>query len=507
MDTESIEARRAPLVAAVEADGRRATGVDTGLGPTAFAQSKSAALLTETGFLVGADGAVSEWRAEGVAEVDGRMVVYGPLFSGESLLDALDAAARGAGSAGAEATLRLVLRRAEAWAAAKAARPEAGGPPPPCATLAAPDGAFLFLPPKLAERALGWRTAGERISGAASWSHPDLSGGEAESFALAALAYRAVVGAAPFSGVDEDALRAAIRDGDAERAALARPGLDAELAAAVDAALFAPAALAAPSRGPRAAQAPRPTTRPMPEQLRAALAGALERGVVREVGAAELERLRDARERAARKRTEAIGRGRFFKRHRTALIVSAVAAVALSLTAKSFIDSAKSAPTTAGMEAEEVAEAYYRAMGSLDHQLMDACVADGAGKRDIEATMNLFVISKVRTAYERQVAYQSAEEWVAAGSPETEAMVYGPSDLRIEAAPSGAGADRAEFVASYRFWTREAAEGADAAGGQAAYPAAVMRAEARRDLLVLERRKDRWRIVSMERTVVPPAAP
>jgi hypothetical protein len=503
MDTEAIEARRAPLVAAVEADGRRATGVDTGLGPTAFAQSKSAALLTEMGFLVGADGAVSEWRAEGVAEIGGSMVVYGPSFPGSSLLDAMDAAARGAGSAGAEAALRLVLRRAEAWAAAKAARPEAGGPPPPCATLAAPDGAFLFLPPKLAERALGWRTAAERISGAASWSHPDLAADGAEAFALAALAYRAFVGAAPFSGADEDALRAAIRDGDAERAALARPGLDAALAAAVDAALFAPAAQAAPARGPRAAQAPRPTT----EQLRAAIAGALDRGVVREVDAAEIERVREARERAARKRTEAIGRGRFFKRHRTALIVSAVAAVALSLTAKSFIDSAKSAPTTAGMEAEEVAAAYYRAMGSLDHQLMDACVADGAGKRDIEATMNLFVISKVRTAYERQVAYQSAEEWVAAGSPETEAIVYGPSDLRIEAAPSGVGADRAEFAATYRFWTREAAEGTDAAGGQTAYPAAVMRAEARRDLLVLEKRKDRWRIVSMDRTVVPPAAP
>ncbi len=504
MDTEEIEARRAPLVSAAEADGRRVTGVDTGLGPTAFAQSKSAALLTETGFLVGADGAVSEWRAEGVAEIGGSMVVYGPHFAGSSLLDAMNAAARGAGAAGAAAALRLVLRRAEAWAAAKTSRPEEGGPPPPCATLVAPDGTFLFLPPKLAERTLGWRTAGERIAGAASWTHPDLSGGAAEAFALAALSYRAVCGAAPFSGADEDAIRAAIRDGDAERTALARPGVDSALAAAVDAALFAPAVQAAPSgRASRAAQAPRPT----PADLTAAIAGALERGVVREVDAAELERVREAREREARKRTEAIGRGRFLKRHRTALIVAAVSAAALSLIAKSFIDSAKSAPTTAGMSAQEVVSAYYRAMGSLDHQLMDACVADGAGKRDIEATMNLFVISKVRTAYERQVAYQSAEEWVAAGSPETEAIVYGPSDLRIEASTSGTGADRAEFAAAYRFWTREAAEGTDAAGGQAAYPAAVMRAEERRDRLVLEKRKERWRIVSIERTVLPPAAP
>lgn len=497
MGTEENEARSVPLVAALRADGRDATGVDTGLGPTAFAQSKSAALLTETGYLVGAAGAVAEWRAEGVAETDGRMVVYGPRFSGTVLLDEL-AAEEDAGAA-----LRLVLRRADAWAAVKAARPEAASPSPPCATLVSPDGSVLFLPPRLVERALGWRSASERSSGAAAWSHPDMADDEAESFTLAALAYRAVSGAAPFAGADEDALRSAVRDGDAERAAFARPGLDAELAAAVDACLLAPASPAA-RRGSSvrtAAQAPRPS----PGALRAAIAGALERGVVRELEASELDRLRSDRERAARRRSDAIGRGRFLRKHRTALVASAVAAVALALTVKSFVDSAKAAPTTAGMGAAEVAAAYYRSMGTLDHQMMDACVADGAGKRDIEAAMNLFVISRVRTAYERQVTYQSAEEWVAAGSPETEAIVFGPSDLRIEEAGAGVGADRAEFTASYRFWTREAAESAGQEAGT--YPEAVMRSESRVDTLVLEKGKGRWRIVSIGRKVDGAAAP
>lgn len=503
MENENEGTQPRPLAAATEAGGARATGIDTGLSQAEFAQAKLASIMTEAGWIVDRAGKVSEWRPEGVAESGGSMVVYGPEFPGADLAALI-------GLSGAEGPSRDGLRRAAARASAwkKVAETAPGAVcPPPVAILVGEDGSCLFLPARLAERALGWRTEAERIAGATRWVHPDLTGDEAEAFAVAALAYRAACGKPPFEGKTEDEVRSNIRDGAYERAGHARPGLESAFAALLD------AALAPKSGGPGSRRAAvgvgGGSARPTAEAVGAAVGAAAERGCYSPPTEEELARLSAERLRSEKRRSGTIGRSRFLRKHRTLIIVCAAAALAVGLTVKSFVDSARDAPTTKGLDPLQVAEKYYRSMADLDHMTMEACVADGAGKGDIDATTNLFVISKVRTAYEREEVYLPADRWIAEGSPETKAMVYGPSDLKIEGsapaaanAAASAGEDRAELIASYRFWTQQAKpeeSAGEAERGAESLPA--ISAEARTDVLTLEKRKGLWRIVRIDRRI------
>ena len=70
-------------------------------------------------------------------------------------------------------------------------------------------------------------------------------------------------------------------------------------------------------------------------------------------------------------------------------------------------------------------------MNSLDHQVMEACVVDKAGREEIGESTNLFVISRVTTAYEGRPTIVSAETWDREGRPGLDPMftVYGVTDL------------------------------------------------------------------------------
>ena len=72
-------------------------------------------------------------------------------------------------------------------------------------------------------------------------------------------------------------------------------------------------------------------------------------------------------------------------------------------------------------------------MNSLDHQVMEACVVGKAGREEIGESTNLFVISRVTTAYEGRPTIVSAEAWDREGRPGLDPMftVYGVTDLVI----------------------------------------------------------------------------
>ena len=172
-----------------------------------------------------------------------------------------------------------------------------------------------------------------------------------------------------------------------------------------------------------------------------------------------------------------------------------IAAAAAVIIAYSVVQSRAALPSTAGMESRQVVAAYYRAIGELDHQLMDACVSGGAGKDDINMVAQYFVISRMRQAYEMGAAppLLSAEQWQAGGGGPVDAQVFGVSGLIIEKLNDGDDSSEARYRASYTLYLPPQGEGE---AGSARLPAAFYHV----DELTLARKRGNWRITGLRRT-------
>jgi hypothetical protein len=122
-----------------------------------------------------------------------------------------------------------------------------------------------------------------------------------------------------------------------------------------------------------------------------------------------------------------------------------------------------SLPTTAGMSPEQVIESYYNAFGELDHQLMEACVTGKAGKGDITMVINLFVVNKVRQAYEMNSPPHviSAKAWLENGGGDVDSNVFGVTELLLAVSSEQAanlpkavngGTEGVRYRVDYTFW-------------------------------------------------------
>ncbi|MDR2786619.1 MAG: hypothetical protein LBB83_11985 [Treponema sp.] len=493
-----------------EYEGRGVLGIDTGLSAEAFARARLASLVTGPGYLVSlwdsCEPAVDLWRAGGTAElaVNGRqkpvMVVWGPDFAGLSLDEIFT---REGGPAS-----RNALEALAAWVRARAALPAEGRPPPwPGAALVDENAeTVLFLPEAAARRAFDSGGAGAWIGGAERWTHPDYSGEEADVFTAAALLYSALSGGFPYPGRDRDVLREDIREGVFVPPHLAAPGL-----------LDEPASLVAASLSPRARlKGPRPALADIARLIGTAAAGAAEnaaagpdgrQSLFRSVSPAEKRALEAERERFLQKREKAVKTGRFFRRNRGAILAAAGAAVIAALVAGSLIRARLDRPSTRGMDPAAVVESYYNAITALDHETLDACLTDGAGKDDVNMVTSLYVISKVRQAYEAREVFISPREWRENGGGASEKAVFGIGDLKIrETAADASG--RELYRVEYLFFNPYSDSNGDtpSAGGEDT-PPSVPSGVPRLDELVLEKnRKGIWHIAGIRRTTVFPPA-
>jgi hypothetical protein len=201
-----------------------------------------------------------------------------------------------------------------------------------------------------------------------------------------------------------------------------------------------------------------------------------------------------ARRRFVESRGAKIKTKRFLRRNRRTLTVAAAAVIGLGFFVQSYVSGILNRPNVVGLSPREVVETYYRGLDALDHQLMEACVTGKAGKGDIEAVVNLFVISRMRLAYENKDVVVPAAKWLSAGSPKTDGMVFGTAERTVESLqasePTADHGDQARYRVSYVF----------VRPGDESEPIVV---ENRADVLTLERGKKEWKIVSIERTESP----
>jgi hypothetical protein len=481
-------------------EGKEVLGFDTGLDPKSFAQAKLSQLITAQGIVVGPGGDLKSWHAEGVEEHGGSMVIWGDAFRGESL-DVL-----------AEGEPQDALNALRRWISARLALPglENHPRPIPAGALISADGRVFFPPDQLVLRVLNASKA--RETALDRWLHPDLSGGESDSYTAAAVLYRILSGEAPFKGIDADSLRSDIRDGFYVPPRLAIPGVSPDLASFMEKALAPIPAEPGTPRKARKGKAERkqeavkrPELRELKELLGPPSASGQSSGIekfVRPMEGTESEALTVERARWEKSHGMTMGTKRFIRRNTTILTVVLALAVGGALVARSIVQERASRPTTAGMIPTQVMETYYNAFGSLDHMLMEACVIGKAGKGDIDSAMNLFVISKVREAYEQKKTVYSAEEWIKAGSPVIDATIYGVSGLKLVGVETDQTDGKVEYDAEYVFWYPADRSMEDIKALEASAepikplpPASLSRT----DRVRLELIKGRWRISSIAR--------
>ncbi|MDR3336647.1 MAG: hypothetical protein LBT16_05530 [Treponema sp.] len=508
-----------------EHEGKMVLGLDTGLSAQAFAQAKMAQYITQAGCIVHPEtdkrpGAVELWRAGGVLERGApspTMVVWGPDFLGEPL-DSLIAPARDSLAGG------NALEALSAWIRSRAALPPEcrACPPWPGAALLArsgredappyPAGTVLFLPEAITRRLFDARGDEAWIGGAERWVHPDLQGEEAEAFTAAALYYRILCGVPPFPSPDRDALREDIREAIFIPPSLAAPGLNTETANLIGRALSPAVKL----RDQKLESAPPPgnekggrSSSPRPADFIRLIGETGKRKDLffRPLGAEERAKLETEREQYRRKTEKTVKARRFIRRNRTALAAALAGAAIVILLVTSIFRNIANQPTTRGLSPQEVVETYYNAFTALDHATMEACVTDKAGKDDISMATNIFVLSKVREAYEIDAMVITPRKWLENGGGPTTKQVFGISDLDLFPLDADDSDGKLSFRTEYRFWTPYAAktappdfETADAelSGPEPSLPSA---ASLRDELTLVRNKKGLWHIAAILRDI------
>jgi hypothetical protein len=381
------------------------------------------------------------------------MIIWGPAF-GEGQPECLDRLVAAAGPAVTTETAAVSADQAldalGRWVQARFILPPS--PPEGEKTLPAPfpagallcsDGAILFPPEALLRRTIEtekWFTGAER------WTHPDLLGDAADSFCAAALLYRILCGAVPFPAGDPETLHLDMREGNFLPPGLAAPGLDHTADMVISGTL---------SRGKLA---PAADLKSMVRFLRTPPSGASTQksraaSYFKPLGGKEREKLVRERKKYEKKRSRAVKTRRFIKRNIAVIGGIAAAVLILGLIAGSLISDRSKRPTTKGMSPREVTETYYQAMETLNHTMMEACILtkNKPGKDDIRMTSNLTVLTRVREAYEG-IRYIPAREWLEGGSAPTEALVFGPAELRIEDGLAETAEGERRFTAEYTLW-------------------------------------------------------
>lgn len=491
----------------LELDGKPVLGFNTGLGAQAFAQAKMAHFITSPGIIALPGGSTELWRPEGVLEYvppqndsGPVMLVYGPEFRGELLSElvndparkdeALDAVRYWLGARTAVEESQGGSREGQypgpAGALIITARAASSRPEAACqqAEKNYPEGTVFFPPGRLLKRTLE-ADGPEAILLAERWVHPGLEKSESTSFCASAMLYGIFCGAPPFARNDRDELIQDIREEVFIPPALAAPGLDPEMAE-----------LITRSMG-RAQEKGEGGKRPTPDSISGTIGPPSSRPVsswILPLNYEEQQKIRAEREQYGKKKALAVKTRRFVIRN-TAIIGGAVAAVIIALLiARGQIRHKAELPTTKGMTPVEVAKAYYGAFGDLDHTLMDACVSGKAGKGDIETVINLFVINRVRMAYETaQSSLLPASEWMDAGQPDTDRTVFGVTDLATGNLRIDDAGGKASLTAEYTLWMPGSFLREDE------YPEEGTAGIAIRDNISFVFLKDCWRISEIDR--------
>ncbi len=410
-----------------EHEGKNVLGFDTGLSERTFAQAKAGFLITDSGYLISQQGSINIWRPEGVIEINKSMIIWGPDFEGtpldiliqhntdkDTILNAI------------RHWLRAVLILAE-----KNIFPD----PSPGGAIIGNDGAVLFPSPALVKRTLD--AAGEKkvLSASVRYLHPDLQGRDALTFCAGTMLYHLFSGEAPCQYSDHDAVRSSIRAGNFIPLDIAAPGLDEHTTRLINTILK---------------HANDITGLTDIDETLGQEDSKQYCDFFRQISDDEKNSFISKREQYRKRNQTKTKTKSFFRKNRTVFMAAGIGIAAAILIVWNFAAGQNSRPSTKGMSPIEIAEQYYESFGTLNHEFMDAAAINDTGEDDREMVQNLFLLSKIRQAYEMIDPVVPAQRWIDAGSPDIDSMIFGVANLTLTEIDQTD--DEALFEAKYALW-------------------------------------------------------
>jgi hypothetical protein len=466
-------------------------GFDTGVSSEAFARMRLASLVSERGVIVSLNARekpiITDWAPDGVTQAQDApdtMILFGPDFEGESLETKLTSAA-------ADGEQIVLIKK---WATAVQALLESKVSADrftlyPSACIVSPQGnAFFFAPQNIVLTASQSLPEAERLLLLNRWAHPDLNGRAALAYTGALLLYTVLSGQNPFltreNSKDIDTLHTDIRQKVFLPLEYAAPGVQSGIAKSVNTFLSGQNA-----SGFSAFIAS------LPDSMTACFTL---------LTGAEKERRAAAKEKMLAKEAQTRRRRTFWQKKRGMVIGIALAVLLVGIVAATIIKSRLDRPSTQGMDPEQVAQTYYKAMTDLDIEWMDACLARSADQGDVETITYLFVTSKVREAYENKDFFITPEEYqkdITAGEKiDPEYMVIGVSDLHLSQ-PEIQSDNSVTIKADYLWWYPASyADDTETSNEVNVPPDNTPLQQRREDVLTLSEVKGRWEIAKIART-------
>ncbi len=424
-----------------DVNGTRSLCFDTGLSGADFARAGFSKLMEARGFVVGTDGSITIWKCEGTAELHETISLWGaPIgessaFSGTAFTELISDDMK------KDAALDALRR----WVSARAALDNAGHDDAalaPGGTFLMADGSIFFPSEVLIDRCL--YAENSIMDKKERFIHPDLKGKAAVVCTLACMAYRVFCGSDAFQSDEETTLHQDMREGVFIPPRFAATGMDKRFDSLIGK-TFSRFYEDHPPLDTWAEFLGAPGSIPFAKYFH-------------EISTEEAETIQHEKEKFVKKKERRVKTRRFIKKHAAIILgISAAVIIAGSIVGSIIYDRAQR-PTTKGMTPSEVVRAYYDAFNSVDHVFMDQIAIDGAGKRDIDMAMHLFVLVKVREAYQHEMrssAIFPAQDWLEDGADPVPAdiIVFGITDFTSVPEDEDAEDGEVSFNVTYTLWT------------------------------------------------------
>ena len=431
-----------------ELNGNEVTGFDTGLNPRDFARTKMAQSIPQPGYIIYPDGNADIWQSGGVTSLgsgkDETIVFWGPIFPGEKLAELIKSDNKDEALDIFRFWLKARIVLEEKFT--KAVNVTPGGSSGALIIHKKNDmfpfGTVFFPPADLFMSSITLDIEAET-----EWAHPDLEGAEEISFCSGSMLYRIFCASDAFSGTRMEEIHQNIREGVFLPPNLALPALDPEMSELICRSI---------GRKTRNELEKRPT----PNEIKEFIGPPASRQLsswLRTLDTNEITKISAEKARYIKKNALTVKTRRFVTRNRIIIIASIAVIAFIGFVIRDLVKN-RSVNITKGMSPIEVAIAYYNAFGELDHALMENCVRGKAGKEDIDMVLNLFVISRVRQAYDiYSDSFIPAQKWIDEGSPATDKIVFGITGLVTSGFTMNE--EKANLTAEYMLWTPNYNEG------------------------------------------------